>query len=117
MAAGHWPETPRQRDSLINCLSVFLGVLRLFQPSETLVELAMRKHVLLYGLLGGVLIAGLRFIEYRWLVIEHSVRALQRQLKDCGVIILTEADESTVSPASFMIADPDGNTILVDQHV
>lgn len=33
----------------------------------------MRKHILLYGLLGGVLIAGLKFIEYRWLVLEHSV--------------------------------------------
>jgi len=33
----------------------------------------MRKHVLLYGLLGGVLIAGLKHIEYRWLVVEHSV--------------------------------------------
>lgn len=33
----------------------------------------MRKHVLLYGLIGGVLIAGLKFIEYRWLVVEYSV--------------------------------------------
>jgi len=33
----------------------------------------MRRHVLLYGLLGGVLIAGLKFIEYRWLVVEHSI--------------------------------------------
>ena len=33
----------------------------------------MRKHVLLYGLLAGVLIAVLRLIEYRWLVVEHSV--------------------------------------------
>lgn len=33
----------------------------------------MPRHVLLYGLLGGTLIAGLRFIEYRWLVLEHSV--------------------------------------------
>ena len=32
----------------------------------------MRKHVLLYGLIGGALILGLRLIEYRWLVIEHS---------------------------------------------
>ena len=31
------------------------------------------RHVLLYGLLGGVLIAGLRFIEYRWLIVEHSI--------------------------------------------
>lgn len=33
----------------------------------------MRKHALLYGLIGGVLIAGLKLIEYRWLVIEYSV--------------------------------------------
>jgi DNA-binding CsgD family transcriptional regulator len=33
----------------------------------------MRRYVLLYGLLGGVLIAALRLIEYRWLVVEHSV--------------------------------------------
>lgn len=33
----------------------------------------MRKHVLLYGLLGGVLIAGLQLIEYRWIVVEHSI--------------------------------------------
>jgi DNA-binding CsgD family transcriptional regulator len=33
----------------------------------------MRKHVLLYGLLGGVLITGLKLIEYRWLVVEHSI--------------------------------------------
>ena len=33
----------------------------------------MRKHVVLYGLLGGVFIAGLKLIEYRWLVVEHSV--------------------------------------------
>jgi ATP/maltotriose-dependent transcriptional regulator MalT len=33
----------------------------------------LRKHVLLYGLLGGVLIALLKAIEYRWLVVEYSV--------------------------------------------
>lgn len=33
----------------------------------------MRSHVLLYGLLGGVLIAGVKLIEYRWLVVEYSV--------------------------------------------
>jgi DNA-binding CsgD family transcriptional regulator len=33
----------------------------------------MRKAVLLYGLLGGVLIAALKIIEYRWLVVEHSL--------------------------------------------
>lgn len=46
-----------------------------------------------------------------------DVRELQRQLKASGVNMLSEADESTTGPASFMIVDPDGNTILVDQHV
>jgi lactoylglutathione lyase len=46
-----------------------------------------------------------------------DVRELQRQLKDRGVGMITEADENTAGPAGFMIADPDGNTILVDQHV
>lgn len=46
-----------------------------------------------------------------------DVRELQRQLKASGLSMLTEADESSTGPASFMIVDPDGNTILVDQHV
>ena len=46
-----------------------------------------------------------------------DVRELQRQLKARGVSLLSEADESSAGPASFMISDPDGNTILVDQHV
>jgi len=45
-----------------------------------------------------------------------DLRELQRQLKDQGMSMITEADESTTGPASFMIADPDGNMILVDQH-
>lgn len=46
-----------------------------------------------------------------------DIRVLQRQLKDRGIAMMTEADEDSAGPASFMIADPDGNTILVDQHV
>jgi predicted enzyme related to lactoylglutathione lyase len=46
-----------------------------------------------------------------------DVRELQRQLKTQGVELQTEADESTVGPASFVVVDPDGNPILVDQHV
>jgi NarL family two-component system response regulator LiaR len=34
----------------------------------------MRRHVLLFGVLGGLLIAGLKLIEYRWLVVEHSLQ-------------------------------------------
>jgi len=46
-----------------------------------------------------------------------DVRELQRTLKERGVTMLSEADEGTTGPASFMLVDPDGNTILVDQHV
>lgn len=45
-----------------------------------------------------------------------DVRELQRQLRIKGISFATEADESTSGPASFVITDPDGNTILVDQH-
>ena len=46
-----------------------------------------------------------------------DVRDLQRQLKAAGVQLATEADEATTGPASFVAVDPDGNPILVDQHV
>jgi len=46
-----------------------------------------------------------------------DIRELQRRLKAGGINMITEADESSTGPANFMIADPDGNTILVDQHV
>jgi catechol 2,3-dioxygenase-like lactoylglutathione lyase family enzyme len=46
-----------------------------------------------------------------------DVRELQKQLKAQGVELVSEADESTTGPASFMVMDPDGNPILVDQHV
>ena len=46
-----------------------------------------------------------------------DVRDLQRQLKAEGVQLVSEADEATTGPASFVAVDPDGNPILVDQHV
>jgi catechol 2,3-dioxygenase-like lactoylglutathione lyase family enzyme len=46
-----------------------------------------------------------------------DVRALQRQLKAQGLQLVQEADENTTGPASFVAVDPDGNPILVDQHV
>ena len=46
-----------------------------------------------------------------------DVRELQRELKAQGVQLMSEADESTTGPASFIAIDPDGNPILVDQHV
>ena len=46
-----------------------------------------------------------------------DIRDLQRQLKAQGVELMTEADEATSGPASFVAVDPDGNPILVDQNV
>ena len=46
-----------------------------------------------------------------------DVRDLQRQLKVQGVELMSEADEGTTGPASFIAVDPDGNQIYVDQHV
>jgi len=46
-----------------------------------------------------------------------DVRELQRQLKARGVQLQQEADANTTGPASFVAVDPDGNPILVDQHV
>src|SRR5262245_25250814 len=46
-----------------------------------------------------------------------DVRELQRRLREQGVAFALEADESTSGPGSFIVIDPDGNPVLVDQHV
>ena len=46
-----------------------------------------------------------------------DVRELQRGLESRGVKLMSRADEATSGPASFFLLDPDGNPILVDQHV
>jgi catechol 2,3-dioxygenase-like lactoylglutathione lyase family enzyme len=46
-----------------------------------------------------------------------DVREIQRTLKQRGVALSSEADAGLTGPASFTLQDPDGNTILVDQHV
>ncbi len=45
-----------------------------------------------------------------------DVRDLQKQLKAKGLALMSEADEASEGPASLMLQDPDGNTILIDQH-
>ena len=46
-----------------------------------------------------------------------DVRTIQKDLKEKGISFESEADESTSGPASFVIVDPDGNTVLIDQHI
>ena len=47
----------------------------------------------------------------------EDVREIQRRLKKQGVVLTTEADETSSGPASITLVDPDGNPILFDQHV
>jgi len=45
-----------------------------------------------------------------------DVREIQKRIRNSGIALLSEVDEESEGPASFMISDPDGNTILFDQH-
>lgn len=46
-----------------------------------------------------------------------DVRELQRQAKAAGITLAPEADENTTGPAYFMATGPNGNTVLLDQHL
>ncbi len=84
--------------------------------------LIMKNENALIGLFQGMFEGNIMTFNPGW--DEHGkniesfddVRAIQKSLKAQGKNFLTEADESTTGPASFMMTDPDGNMILVDQH-
>jgi catechol 2,3-dioxygenase-like lactoylglutathione lyase family enzyme len=46
-----------------------------------------------------------------------DVREIQKRLKENGISLIRKADETTTGPASITLMDPDGNAILIDQHV
>ncbi|MNY80543.1 hypothetical protein D3C86_2216320 [compost metagenome] len=46
-----------------------------------------------------------------------DVRQLQRQLEEKGVVLAARADEASTGPAYIIAIDPDGNPILIDQHI
>jgi catechol 2,3-dioxygenase-like lactoylglutathione lyase family enzyme len=89
--------------------------------SQNWVILKNRQHVI--GLFQGMFEKNMLTFNPGWdqdaqkLDTFTDVRELQRQLKAQGVEFTTEADEGTTGPAGFVIVDPDGNPILVDQHV
>jgi len=47
----------------------------------------------------------------------QDVREIQKHAKKGGLKLVSEADESTTGPASFTLIDPDGNAVLIDQHI
>lgn len=46
-----------------------------------------------------------------------DVRAIQKSLKEKNIKLDNEADESSSGPANIVLTDPDGNHILIDQHI
>lgn len=85
--------------------------------------LIMKNQTTIVGLFQGMFEKNLLTFNPGWdsdaeLVPDFDdVRAIQRKLKEHGIALASEADEAASGPASFMVVDPDGNTILVDQHV
>ena len=85
--------------------------------------LIMKNESTLIGLFEGMFESNILTFNPGWnqdantLENYDDVRDIQRQLKSEGIHFSTQADESTSGPASFVISDPDGNTILIDQHI
>lgn len=82
----------------------------------------MKNGEALVGLFQGMLEGNLLTFNPGWdqnannLVDFDDVRSIQKHLKSNNINLSAEADEQTTGPASFMLTDPDGNLILVDQH-
>ncbi len=89
-------------------------------PAQNWIILKNGRHVI--GLFQGMFDKNLLTFNPGWdqdaqpLPSFTDVRELQRRLKAQGVAFASEADEATTGPASFVVVDPDGNPILVDQH-
>ena len=84
--------------------------------------LIMKNESTLIGLFQGMLEQNVLTFNPGWdenaqnLETFDDIRDIQRALKDKGVPLKSEVEEGTSGPASFMLIDPDGNPILIDQH-
>ena len=93
-----------------------------FGGDESQGWLIMRNDETVIGLFAGMLEANTLTFNPGWdqniqeLDEFDDVRTIQAKLKSEGIALVTEADETTTGPASFVVMDPDGNPILVDQH-
>lgn len=94
-----------------------------FGGDESMNYLIMKNESTLIGLFQGMFENNILTFNPGW---DHNaqtvegftdVRDLQKALKTQGIDPVSEADESTQGPASFIVMDPDGNAILVDQHL
>ncbi len=84
--------------------------------------LIMKNENSLIGLFQGMFEANILTFNPGWdenannLETFDDIREIQKQLIQNDISLITEADETSSGPASLMIADPDGNVILIDQH-
>jgi catechol 2,3-dioxygenase-like lactoylglutathione lyase family enzyme len=99
-----------------------LGFTRFFgDPEENWI--IMKNESTTIGLFQGMLESNMMTFNPGWdanaeeLEQYDDVRDIQKILKTKGRTILSQADESASGPASFTIKDPDGNIILIDQHI
>ena len=85
--------------------------------------LIMKNETTLIGLFQGMFEKNMLTFNPGWdsdakaLESFDDVREMQKQLKAGGVAAAAEGDESTKGPAHIVVVDPDGNQILIDQHV
>lgn len=84
--------------------------------------LIMKNENALIGLFQGMFQGNILTFNPGWDENAHNidkfddVREIQRELKEKGIILTGEANESTNGPAFIMLTDPDGNVIYIDQH-
>ena len=85
--------------------------------------LIMKNEKSLVGLFQGMFENNIMTFNPGWdenakkLAIFDDVRDIQKHLKNNQIKLESEADETTSEPATFVVMDPDGNAVLVDQHV
>ena len=85
--------------------------------------LIMKNERALIGLFQGMFPSNILTFNPGWdenaNTLEHydDVREIQRQMKSKNMKLESEADAATSGPASIMLLDPDGNVILIDQHI
>ena len=96
---------------------------KLFAGSHEMNYIIMKNDKSLIGLFQGMFEGNILTFNPGWdenataLESFDDVRVIQKNLKKNGISLISEANESSQGPASIMIEDPDGNKILIDQHV
>jgi len=94
-----------------------------FAGSKEMNYLIMKNGNALIGLFQGMFAGNILTFNPGWdedantLEEFADVRAIQAHLKTNNIPIVQEANEHSTGPGSLMLVDPDGNSILIDQHV